>query len=476
MESLGGALKLGGTMLIIVVFACAYLCRIYFSSIRKRTCPGKSEIVIGFFHPHCFGGGGGERVLWKAVKALGELRDAGIKIKVVIYTIDDKRDSYKKDIFHHIKERFATEFSQSLPIIFVHIGNGPKLPKKMSLIAQSVETIKLAWYALRQLNPHIYIDTTGCAFTFLVAKLAGCKIMCYVHYPTISTDMLRLVWERRPSYNNSSIISRNPLTSYLKLVYYIIFAIAYGFIGSLSDLVMVNSSWTHGHIYFLWVFARRRTHIVYPPCDTKSLQNLSLTNREHKILSIGQFRPEKNHTLQVKAFAKMMKDHPELSKKGDVELFLVGGCRDEGDESRVNELKRLASSLGVSKSVHFVLNQPYPVLKQIFGQASVGIHTMWNEHFGIGVVEMMAAGLITIAHNSGGPKSDILLPYGKDKLKTGYLASSEEEYADAMYNALHDGPNCEENIAIRKRARKSAQRFSDEVFNTSFKEVMLPNL
>lgn len=96
MESLGGALKLGGTMLIIVVFACAYLCRIYFSSIRKRTCPGKSEIVIGFFHPHCFGGGGGERVLWKAVKALGELRDAGIKIKVVIYTIDDKRDSYKK--------------------------------------------------------------------------------------------------------------------------------------------------------------------------------------------------------------------------------------------------------------------------------------------------------------------------------------------------------------------------------------------
>merc|ERR1740124_2100670 len=66
-----------------------------------------------------------------------------------------------------------------------------------------------------------------------------------------------------------------------------------------------------------------------------------------------------------------------------------------GDEARVSELKELASSLGVSKSVHFVLNQPYPVLKQLFGQASVGIHTMWNEHFGIGVVEMMAAGLIT---------------------------------------------------------------------------------
>ena len=79
---------------------------------------------------------------------------------------------------------------------------------------------------------------------------------------------------------------------------------------------------------------------------------------------------------------------------------------------------------------------------------------------------MVAAGLITIAHNSGGPKFDIFLPYGKDKLKTGYLAYSEKEYADEMYNALRDGPNCDENIAIRKRARKSAQRFSDKVFNT----------
>lgn len=475
MESLVGVFVLAAPVLIIVVLACAVLSRAYFSSIRKRTCPGKSEVVIGFFHPHCFGGGGGERVLWKAVEAVGDLRDAGIKIKVVIYTIDRERDSYEKEIFHHVKERFSTDFSESLSIQFVHLDNEPKEPKKTSLITQSVETIKLAWFALRQLTPHIYIDTTGCAFTFIVAKLAGCKIICYVHYPTISTDMLRLVWERRPSYNNSSNISKNSLTSYLKLFYYMLFAIAYGIVGSLSDLVMVNSSWTYDHIHFLWVFARRRTHIVYPPCDTKSLQNLSLTNRESKILSIGQFRPEKDHALQLKAFAKMLVDHPELNATGNVELFLVGGCRDAGDETRVSELKGLASTLGVSKSVHFVLNQPYPVLKQLFGQASVGIHTMWNEHFGIGVVEMMAAGLITIAHNSGGPKSDIVLP-NEDRLHTGHLACSEQEYADAMYSALRNGPNSEENLAIRKRSRISAQRFSDDVFSKSFKELMLPML
>ena len=33
---------------------------------------------------------------------------------------------------------------------------------------------------------------------------------------------------------------------------------------------------------------------------------------------------------------------------------------------------------------------------------------MWNEHFGISIVEMMAAGLVVVAHNSGGPKGDII--------------------------------------------------------------------
>ena len=40
----------------------------------------------------------------------------------------------------------------------------------------------------------MFIDTTGWAFTFPVARLfAGCKVAAYVHYPTISSDMLKFV-------------------------------------------------------------------------------------------------------------------------------------------------------------------------------------------------------------------------------------------------------------------------------------------
>lgn len=65
----------------------------------------------------------------------------------------------------------------------------------------------------------------------------------------------------------------------------------------------------------------------------------------------------------------------------------------------------------MGEDVEFVTNVPFAELKRRMGEAHVGLHTMWCEHFGIGVVELMAAGVIPIAHNSGGPKSDIVVPF-----------------------------------------------------------------
>ena len=78
-------------------------------------------------------------------------------------------------------------------------------------------------------------------------------------------------------------------------------------------------------------------------------------------------------------------------------------------------------------------------------------------------------GLVIVAHNSGGPKADIIVPLAGQT--TGYLASTAEEYADAIYDALIMD---EQRLAqIRNGARKSSERFSDEVFSTSFKRVVL---
>ena len=58
---------------------------------------------------------------------------------------------------------------------------------------------------------------------------------------------------------------------------------------------------------------------------------------------------------------------------------------------------------------------------------------MKYEHFGIAVVELMSSGIITIAHNSAGPKTDII---GKSDKPVGYLADTAEEYAFFVMQAF----------------------------------------
>jgi alpha-1,2-mannosyltransferase len=94
---------------------------------------------------------------------------------------------------------------------------------------------------------------------------------------------------------------------------------------------------------------------------------------------------------------------------------------------------------------------------------------MWNEHFGIGVVEMMAAGLLVVAHDSGGPKTDIIVPF--DGKPTGFLASTCEEYADCIKEAL--GMDKGSMKEMRQRARASALRFSDQAFSESFEASII---
>ena len=101
---------------------------------------------------------------------------------------------------------------------------------------------------------------------------------------------------------------------------------------------------------------------------------------------------------------------------------------------------------------------------------------MWNEHFGIGIVEMMAAGLIVIAHNSGGPKSDIVVPYLDTKCDnsaittTGFLATTVDEYAERIHCIM--SLETKEASTIRQNAIEASKRFSDEVFAQSFATAM----
>ena len=94
---------------------------------------------------------------------------------------------------------------------------------------------------------------------------------------------------------------------------------------------------------------------------------------------------------------------------------------------------------------------------------------MTDEHFGIGVVEMMSAGLFTIAHNSAGPKYDII---GGSKTATGGLATSVQEYADQITQCMlaYDGTAYKQIRAAGKI--KAKEKFGDQIFMDQFKTYL----
>lgn len=114
----------------------------------------------------------------------------------------------------------------------------------------------------------------------------------------------------------------------------------------------------------------------------------------------------------------------------DLRFYIVGSCRDVRDEAFLDDLKKKTIDLGISDSVSFKKNLPFTEILSIFAQAKAGIHTMKAEHFGIAVVELISAGLLVCAHNSAGPKYDII---GGEKEKViGFLCNDKEDYVNSL--------------------------------------------
>jgi alpha-1,2-mannosyltransferase len=93
--------------------------------------------------------------------------------------------------------------------------------------------------------------------------------------------------------------------------------------------------------------------------------------------------------------------------------------RDDDDRKKVYALRLLAHDLKIEDLVDFCLDASWPEVLNWLRKSWVGVNGMWNEHFGIGVVEYQAAGLICVVNNSGGPKADIVVEFdggatGKD--------------------------------------------------------------
>jgi alpha-1,2-mannosyltransferase len=460
---------------------------------RVRAAAKAAKPIISFLHPFCNDGGGGERVLWVGVRDI--IAQHGERVRVVVYTGDAVSDA---EIRAHALSRFGVRIPSEVEFVRLALRGWiePKRYPVATLVGQALGSLLLAAEAVARCPPAVLVDTTGLHFCLPLLRLLGvAKLACYVHYPIISSDMVGAVASRTAAHNNARVFARTRLGAGLKLAYYRLLVRLYARAGQCSDVTMANGTWTANHLRQLWGVEPR---LVFPPCDTQQLQALPLEpgqptdaagasaalgrGAQRLVLSVAQFRPEKDHAKQLRAFAQLLTRWAALppSERGPRPTLVVAGAvRHAADARRLDELRELAASLtaeygGAAEdaAVRFAPNLSMGELYSLYGQAAVGLHTMWNEHFGIGVVEMCAAGLAVIAHNSGGPALDIVR-----EGQTGLLADSAEEYAEAMVSVLLGARAEARRAALAAAGREAvATRFSEEAFARQWRAALEPLL
>jgi alpha-1,2-mannosyltransferase len=276
--------------------------------------------------------------------------------------------------------------------------------------------------------------------------------------------MIQRVALRREEFNNAGAVAGSPVLTQLKLAYYRCFAVLYWLTGRTVTVTMANSTWTANHLRSLWGL---EPTLVYPPCNVKEFSERAAERRgmrrDHAIVSIGQFRPEKNHSLQLQAFADAV---PRLPS--DTVMYLIGGVRNDEDRARVARLREEAAALGISARVEFCVSCPFDRIGSLLGRGLCGLHTMRDEHFGIVVAEYMGAGCVPLAHNSGGVAADIITSPA-----AGRLAASRNEFAAGIVElfTMHD-ERFDEYQAMQRHGADCVQRFSDEFFSRKFVEAL----
>lgn len=351
----------------------------------------------------------------------------------------------------------------------------------MTLLGQSLGSLIVAYDAFTLLVPDVFVDTMGYAFALAFCKWLFPKVPtgAYVHYPTISTDMLASL-DDETGVRGVNAGAGKGLKGTLKRRYWQLFARLYGWVGRHVDVVMCNSSWTAAHIRTLWGSKKGTTGkedgrasspaVVFPPTGVTELESkimvddASEKDRQPVLLYIAQFRPEKNHSLVLRSFTRFLQErskNPTYANQPLPHLVLIGSVRQNSpDETHIYNLRLLTHELRIRDHTTFLCDASWPVVLSHLSTSSIGVNGMWNEHFGICVVEYQAAGLICVTHDSGGPREDIVIDLGDGA--TGFRAETEDQFA-AAYEAALALPQAEK-VAMRQRARRSALRFTEEEF------------
>jgi glycosyltransferase involved in cell wall biosynthesis len=158
------------------------------------------------------------------------------------------------------------------------------------------------------------------------------------------------------------------------------------------------------------LFPNKKSFLVYNGIDLKNFKPSKLLKKENKmieILFVGRIIKDKGLETLVKCLAEMKN---EIS----FHLKIVGGGDDEETIKQLIDLYRLNDEIEIK--------DPTPNVVQYYQKADFFVHpAIWNEGFGITLVEALACGVPCIGPRSGA------IPEIIEDGKNGFLYDSKSE-------------------------------------------------
>ena len=223
-----------------------------------------------------------------------------------------------------------------------------------------------------------------------------------------------------------------------------------------------NSSFTAGWVMRLWGVA---SETLFPPVRPEVLPGV----KNSTIASVGRFfDPKFGH---CKKQLDLLHAFLQLEREGadGWRLEFVGGA---DGQSRDYALGVRREAVGHNIGVHF--NAPRSVVHDTLAAASIFwhgggfgedplTHPERFEHFGIAVVEAMAAGAVPVVYGEAGPAE--IVRHGID----GYHWHTPEELVHFTRRLIADPPL---RTAMSNRAQQRAADFSHDAFSATLRSLV----
>ena len=263
----------------------------------------------------------------------------------------------------------------------------------------------------------ITINTNGDAAPYYHPSFSKNNAITYCHYPSTkyhiefeNTEYLRtdlgmtentLIFSDNRNYEdiNNSKNCQAKLQSSRKREYFEI--LKYGYCNLMKNsIVITNSEFSRRAI--VNAFGLEDIRILSPPIDIETFRNSALiindgddSERGDIILVISRIAPHKKMENAI-ILAKILKDNSIGS-----EMKIVGNLYSYFSDY-YSGLKQMIKELGLTDYVTFEINASLDQLLSIIRGSRVYFHPMVGEHFGMSVIEAIAAGLIAVVPDEGG--------------------------------------------------------------------------